>query len=371
MEHLTFKAVVTTTDQGLFKAVISAASVDREKDIVRPEAMVSALKAWEKTGKMIPLAWNHGSAPEDIIGHIDPSTAEKVGQEVVAEGFMDQSTAKGAEAWRLAKSGTLGFSFGYLITAGTNRKGGGRDIIGLDVFEITATPTPMNNDTRVLETKSTKALESDAREAIEEAGRAAYGSENTYVGVADYDPDAGFVVYCVSSNDTVGEETYTKVSYSTAEDGTVTLGDDAAEVTRQVTYQDKGADDLRRRSDRATFEVATRGIDLKSTPDETPSVTDVLLGRIAELEQAMKGLLETQAEQFAALEQATKSQARPADSLRKRSDMAVLEIQSDGASLRKPPQQVKEAPKPEPADELALRRESRNVMLELLTGGAA
>lgn len=255
MEHLLLKATVTTTDQGLFTAVISAASVDREKDIVRPEAMVAALKAWESTGKMIPLAWNHSSAPEDIIGHIDPSTAEKVGSEVVAAGFMDQTTAKGAEAWRLAKSGTLGFSFGYLITAGTNRKGGGRDIIGLDVFEITATPTPMNNDTRVL---STKAVEGEA-------------------------PD---------------------------------------------------------------FEALTQ--------------------RLTSLEESVKALVEAQAEKSVTSEPET---AR--DDLRKRSDMAVLEVQSDGASLRKPPQQVQETPPPEPASELELKRRSRNAMLELLTGDAA
>jgi hypothetical protein len=70
----------------------------------------------------------------------------------------DGSTV-GKEAWRSFKSRAIGFSFGYLIPDGgfTPRPGGGRLITALDVFEVTATPTPMNNDTRVLSTKGISA----------------------------------------------------------------------------------------------------------------------------------------------------------------------------------------------------------------------
>ena len=57
------------------------------------------------------------------------------------------------------KSGTLGFSFGYIVTAATDRPGGGREITQLDVFEITATTAPMNNGTRVLSTKALDELD--------------------------------------------------------------------------------------------------------------------------------------------------------------------------------------------------------------------
>jgi Caudovirus prohead serine protease len=53
------------------------------------------------------------------------------------------------------KSGTLGFSFGYLVTRSRRRDDGTRVIAALDVFEVSATATPMNNRTRVLSTKST------------------------------------------------------------------------------------------------------------------------------------------------------------------------------------------------------------------------
>lgn len=157
MQHMTLKAVATTTtDQGVFEAVISTESIDRENDIVIPEAMVAALKAWSATGKKIPLHWNHSSDPEDIVGHVDPETVKAVAGEVVASGWVDQDTDRGRHVWRLAKSGTLGFSFGYLIPDGgaVKRADGVREIHKLDVFEITATAAPMNPDTRVLATKA-------------------------------------------------------------------------------------------------------------------------------------------------------------------------------------------------------------------------
>jgi HK97 family phage prohead protease len=157
MQHITFKAVTTTTtDQGVFEAVISTQSVDRENDVVVPEAMVEALKAWTFTGKMVPLHWNHSSDPEDIVGHVNPATVKAAGGEVVASGWIDQDTERGRHVWRLAKSGTLGFSFGYLIPEGgaVKRADGVREIRRLDVLEITATAAPMNNGTRVLNTKA-------------------------------------------------------------------------------------------------------------------------------------------------------------------------------------------------------------------------
>lgn len=152
MKHMLLKATMTAADEGIFEAIISAPTIDREKDIVDPSAMVAALQKWTPTGKNIPLAWNHSSQSADQIGYVDPSSARVVGDEVAVSGWIDQSTPVGADAWRLVKMGTLGFSFGYLIPDGgaTPRKGGGLHITELDVFEVTATPTPMNNDTRVL-----------------------------------------------------------------------------------------------------------------------------------------------------------------------------------------------------------------------------
>ena len=60
MEHLLLKAATTAvTDEGTFTAVISTASVDRDKDIIEPAGMVASLSKCAALGKMVPLAWNH------------------------------------------------------------------------------------------------------------------------------------------------------------------------------------------------------------------------------------------------------------------------------------------------------------------------
>ena len=155
MEHLLLKATTTAaTDEGIFEAVISSSSIDREQDIVSAAGMVTALHKWTQTGKKIPLAWNHSGDAAKQIGYIDPASARAVGDEVWAKGWIDRTTPVGTDAWRLVKMGTLGFSFGYLTLKATPRRGGGKNLEEFDVFEITATPTPMNNDTRVVSWKS-------------------------------------------------------------------------------------------------------------------------------------------------------------------------------------------------------------------------
>jgi HK97 family phage prohead protease len=154
VQHLLLKAATTATDQGTFTAVISTATIDRDGDIVEPSAMVNALAKWASLGKLVPLAWNH---TDEVIGHIDPATATVENSEVVAKGWIDQSTDRGQEAWRLVKSGTFSFSFGYLIPkGGASKLAGGRFRINqLDVFEISGVPiAPANNDTRVLSWKA-------------------------------------------------------------------------------------------------------------------------------------------------------------------------------------------------------------------------
>lgn len=156
MEHLTLAVKAVATDAGVFEAIISTEAIDRENDVVVPGAMVSALKAWTLTGKMVPLHWNHSSEPEDIVGHVDPATVKAVGGEVHASGWVDQSTDRGRHVWRLAKGAAIGFSFGYLVPEGGSfkRADGVREIHQLDVFEISIVPAPMNADTRVLSTKA-------------------------------------------------------------------------------------------------------------------------------------------------------------------------------------------------------------------------
>jgi HK97 family phage prohead protease len=175
MEHLLLKAAVTAaTDQGTFTAVISTASVDRDGDIVEPKAIVAALEKWAAIGKLVPLAYSHRDPKTGqavVVGHIDPATVRLEGKEVVSDGFVDQSTERGQETWRLVKSGTLSFSYGYLIPDGgaTKRSGtkNGLHITKLDLYEISVVPVaPANNDTRVLSWKAKTETQDAALEAL-------------------------------------------------------------------------------------------------------------------------------------------------------------------------------------------------------------
>lgn len=67
---------------------------------------------------------------------------------------MDLDTDRGRQVWRLMKRRSIGFSFAYMIIDAVKRADGVREIRKLDVFALTATPTPMNNGTRVLATKA-------------------------------------------------------------------------------------------------------------------------------------------------------------------------------------------------------------------------
>lgn len=155
-EILHVKATVAaTTEAGEFSAVISSVRPDRERDIVQPAALVNAMKAWGANAKLVPLAWQHNTDPEEIVGHVNPDSVKSVDGEVHADGWIDRDTPRGQQVWRLVKSNTLGFSYGYLVTDAVERDGGGREIRGLDIFEVSATAVPANADTRVLSWKST------------------------------------------------------------------------------------------------------------------------------------------------------------------------------------------------------------------------
>jgi HK97 family phage prohead protease len=157
-EILVTKATVTTaTDRGEFTAVISTQRTDREGDVVLPQAMLNALKAWDAKGKPIPLAWSHlADDPAELVGHINPASAKAVNGEVVVAGWIDRDTPRGQQVWRLVKSNTVGFSYGYMVLDAVKRADGAREIRKLDIFEVSATATPMNADTRVLGWKATE-----------------------------------------------------------------------------------------------------------------------------------------------------------------------------------------------------------------------
>jgi HK97 family phage prohead protease len=328
MEHLLLKATVTTrttsTDQGTFEAVISTQNADRERDIVSAPAMVTALQKWNRP---IPLSWNHSTAAQDIFGSVDPQSAVEKDGEVLVKGQVDLESQVGKEAWRSFKSRTVGFSFGYLILEAANRKGGGRSITGLDVFEVTATPTPMNNDTRVL---ATKAAEEHLFTAMELEG--ALAGELKAVWTAAYIndlPDSAFLhIEPGGTKDDQGNTTPRSLRY--------------------FPYKD-----------------ASGNVDMPHLRNALARISQ------SDLSQNVKDQLTSKAQRIMAdssksVDVASEERSRVVDPLRKQARELAREVMCEGVDDVSG--QTKEAPKQRPVmDPDELRRHSRELILQVLS----
>ena len=153
MQHLEAKATATpTTDLGEFEALAATFDRDREGDLISPGAFQKSIAEWQSVGRLVPLHWSH--VADDIVGHVDPASMRETAAGLEVAGRVDLDTDRGRSVWRLIKANTVGLSFGYLATKSRQRRDGGRDLFEIDVFEVSVTPAPMNNRTRVLATKA-------------------------------------------------------------------------------------------------------------------------------------------------------------------------------------------------------------------------
>ena len=161
MEHLLLKAATTaTTDQGYFAAIAAAYTVDRVKDRIVPGAFKGTIEHWQKSGKQIPLHWNHEGDPKSIIGAINPAAVKETDDGLYVEGKLDlQDSEMAREAWRSMKNGTMSLSFGYMVNDAREAKGGITELLAIDLFEVSIVPAPANADTRVLSLKSVEVSE--------------------------------------------------------------------------------------------------------------------------------------------------------------------------------------------------------------------
>lgn len=152
MELLQAKATTTqTTDLGEFRALVSVfGNVDRGGDVVHAGAFTRSIEDWKATGRLVPLHYNHD--PDEIIGEITEMWESDHGLQV--SGRVDLDEELGRKVWKSLKRGRIGFSFGFLTVKSRDREDGGKDLLELDVVEISVTASPMNNRTRVLSTKS-------------------------------------------------------------------------------------------------------------------------------------------------------------------------------------------------------------------------
>lgn len=122
--------------EGQFEALVSVfGNVDTYGDIVLPGAFTDSLKAWEASGRPIPVVWSHDwDDPFAIIGTVDE--AKETTEGLVVKATLDLENAKAVQVYRLLKSGAVHqFSFAFdILDAGW----GVRTVDGaeVDVYEL-------------------------------------------------------------------------------------------------------------------------------------------------------------------------------------------------------------------------------------------
>ena len=113
---------------------------DRGGDIVRRGAFAEALK---RVGE-VPLLWQHKAGA--VLGTIEHLSEDKRGLRVIARlGASDEAL----RAARLLAAGKLdGLSFGYRVRE-ARTSGAHRELIGLDLVEVSLVAQPMQPKARV------------------------------------------------------------------------------------------------------------------------------------------------------------------------------------------------------------------------------
>lgn len=147
---------------------------------------------------------------------------------------------------------------------------GGRVI---SLLESLRTPTDSEAD-------ATEAAVSDQREALSNALNAAYGGEKSYVGIRDFDPEAG-VVWFWHENPT-GSGTY-QVDYTADESGSITLTGDPIEVRATTVYVPIATQPTEAAS---TNVPAPAGQHHPPTESKEDTMPEIEAGRLAQLEEA-------------------------------------------------------------------------------------
>jgi HK97 family phage prohead protease len=137
-------------------------NIDRHHDRIVKGAFADTIRAWQTAARTVPLHWSHGTAADDIIGHVDPSSMVETDNGLVVAGRLDLDNSERArDAWRAMKTGSIGLSFGYMTQRKRRAPGNVTELLALDLFEVSLTPAPANPDTRVLSMKSVAALDLD------------------------------------------------------------------------------------------------------------------------------------------------------------------------------------------------------------------
>lgn len=114
---------------------------DQSGDVVLPGAFHRSLEALAQAGRRVKILWQHD--PARPIGVWRRVAEDAAG--LHASGDILSGIAQGAEALALLRAGAIeGLSIGYrTVRATENRETGGRNLIELDLWEVSLVTFPM------------------------------------------------------------------------------------------------------------------------------------------------------------------------------------------------------------------------------------
>jgi HK97 family phage prohead protease len=163
MERLFLETKLAADDAGAVRGVAwKFGAPDRVGDVIEPGAFAKAA---------LPLPMLFGHDMNDPVGTWDAATEKADGFHVSGRLLIDD-VSRAREVFALVKAGAVrGLSIGFVTRKATVRPGGGRTIIGLDLFEISLVTVPMHPGARVTAAKTATAALSIA-EAINRAATA-------------------------------------------------------------------------------------------------------------------------------------------------------------------------------------------------------
>jgi HK97 family phage prohead protease len=385
MLHKSFEILETKADgdSGIFEALVSVFNnVDSDGDRILPGAYTKTLERWRESGDPIPIILSHQwTNPFAHIGVAYPKDVKQTPRGLMVKGRLDiKDNDVARQVYRLMQRRSLKeFSIGYKVPAGGEHRAedGANDITEIDLVEAGPTLKGANGATELhavksaLEATDEPASEVTLRKASDHADRdltplpptdaaavkaRTEQAEQALLALEHFEPDEikgihdGVLkaVWTTAFINDLPDSSFLHIESGGSKDAD---GKTTPRSLRHFPYKDTAGN-----VDMPHLRNALSRIPQSSL---LPDVKERLAARA-------RRILDNQKSEPSGADEAP-TKVRSADPLRQRSLQAVLDIQSDGVSTRKPPK-AKQEPKPKPASEADLRRRSREAMLALLTG---
>jgi HK97 family phage prohead protease len=141
--------------KGIFEAYASVfGNIDSHRERVVPGAFQKSLAAWKAAGKRIPLLWSHKF--DDLDAHLGEIVeAREDDHGLWVKGQLDLEEPMAARIYKKMRRRLLTeFSFAFGVKDARRAEDGYRELLELDVYEISIVFKGANEQTELLTVKS-------------------------------------------------------------------------------------------------------------------------------------------------------------------------------------------------------------------------